>query len=131
MAMIKIEGDFKASPIGLGKFWYIREELTFYVRGKKVVLPENFLTDFASTQMPRLLLPICATFHDWGYWEQKYPRKEYDLMFLELMTFFRINPVIKWMAYAFVRSPFGIVAWYINKWKKERGVSRIYERKYK
>ena len=88
-----------------GDKWVLKRAFHFYyidgVGGQKdVIVPEGFVTDFAST--PRLLYPIfppigiynkAAMVHDYIYTSAIFPRKEADLFFLQAM---QVLEVPKW-----------------------------------
>jgi len=116
--------DLIVSPVGLyGKFWRLRQEFIVEVDGERDIVPQDFLTDFASTQVPRLLLPGASAYHDWLYWEQKYSRLRCDQLFMKYMITKRVNFIIRWAFYLGCRL-FGWAAWWRNKWLKGRGVRR-------
>jgi len=89
----------------VGDKWVLKRAFHFYyineVGGQKdVIIPEGFITDFAST--PRLLYPIfppigiynkAAMVHDYLYTSAILPRKECDLFFLQAME---VLQVPKW-----------------------------------
>ena len=100
-----------------GKWWKTERDFEYHVgaEGSKevIIVKKGFLSDMASTQMPRLLLPQCAVLHDWNYQEQKYSRKRCDEIFLESMSVMKVNPIIKWSFYLVVRL-FGFIPYYLH-----------------
>lgn len=113
------------SPVGrYGKFWRVEKNFTVHVDGETDVIPKTFLTDFASTQVPRLLLPEVTAYHDWLYEIQKYSRLRSDQLFMKYMIQRRINFIIRWGFYIGVRL-FGWIPWWRNARKKRKGVSKV------
>lgn len=112
------------SPQGkYGKFWKLKEGLEYHVgteESKEVIyVPAGFITDFASTQIPRLLIPNCATIHDYLYSKQIYSRKRSDEIFMESMQVLQVNFIIRWTFYVGVRL-FGFIPWWRHGRRKKR-----------
>lgn len=104
--------------------WRLHEPLIYDVgamdSGVQVVVPEGFVTDFAS--VPRGLWNIfpkwgrhghAAIVHDYLYWKKTYSRERADAIFLEAMLVLGTAP---WKARAMYRAVrlFGGKAWKDN-----------------
>jgi peptidoglycan hydrolase-like protein with peptidoglycan-binding domain len=113
------------SPFGDGKYWYLREPLTWLAAsGKTFEVPKGFVTDFASVPRPIWwLFPPWAKYgnaavlHDYCYWEQNISRKEADAVILEGMKDLRVSWLTRQLIYRALRL-FGWIAWWGNKREK-------------
>ena len=77
-------------PIGDAKNWMLAEPLLWRVgdSGESIVVPQGFVTDFASIPpvLQSLIRPLGphlrpAIVHDYLYWEQTCSRKQADRLF--------------------------------------------------
>lgn len=74
------------------KYWKLTEDFIVKYNDFTYVVPEGFLTDFASVpkipviyQLLHDKAKVSAIFHDWLYSEKPCTRREADLAFLEAM----------------------------------------------
>jgi len=94
------------SPLHNGKEWALRKnfiyEIGFLGSGDKIIVPDGFITDFAS--VPRIfwsILPSIGKYssasilHDYLYFSKIKSRKESDKIFYEAML---VSGVKKWKA---------------------------------
>jgi len=98
---------------------------------KVINVPFGFLTDFASVPRPLWWMypkwgkyGNAAVIHDYLYWEQKYPRKESDSIFLEAMSVLEVNKITARILYLAVYL-FGSLAWKSNQRKKKKFGNRV------
>ena len=123
------------SPYADGKTWYLRRTFAYDVgeedSGETIMVPQGFTTDFAS--IPRIFWAIlprwgkygnAAVIHDYNYYQQKYPRKRADEIFLEGMTVLKVPIWQKFPIFWAVRIG-GWLAWYLNKRKKAKGMIKM------
>ena len=96
-----------------------------------VVVPEGFVTDFAS--IPRVFYSLlkpddeyaaAAVIHDYMYWDQSTSRAEADLIFKYAMKDLDVGGVTTAAIYNAVRV-FGGIAWKQNAVQKSNGERRI------
>lgn len=122
------------SPLADGRTWVLRESFSYDVgfegSGNTVLVPEKFITDFASVPRPLWwLLPPwgkygnAAVIHDFGYWDQSRPKAEVDRIFLEGMGVLGVSWVTRYGMYLAVRW-FGFVAWAHRKQRKGEHIAR-------
>ena len=99
--------------------------------GLGINVPFGFLTDFAS--VPRFfwwLYPKwgkygnAAVIHDYLYWEQSYPRKKSDSIFLEAMGVLKVNKFTARILYLAVYLC-GFAAWKGNQRRKKKLGKRV------
>jgi hypothetical protein len=127
--MSRFTDELIVSPLPDGRTWVIRSDFGYDIgeegSGMTIHVPIGFKTDFAS--VPRLLWAFiprwgkygnAAVIHDILYWDQKYPRKEADTIFLEAMTVLNVSKLLRHVIYYAVRL-FGWYAWIQNKKKKQ------------
>lgn len=97
-------------------------EFRFTWQDRKFVVPEAFVTDFAS--VPRLFQRVlpqrgryspAAVAHDWLYWSGTLSKKDADLVLLDLAKRLGVGWVDRQMLYQGVRIG-GFVAW--NQYRK-------------
>lgn len=122
------------SPFGDGKYWYLREELTWKAKSGKIFnVPEGFVTDFAS--VPQLVWSIfprwakygpAAVVHDYCYWEQAISRKKADEVILEGMEDLGVCWFTRYLIYYTLRA-FGWIAWCDNRCQKTAKHIRVVE----
>lgn len=91
--------------------WEVMERFTVKWKGISITVPKGFRTDLAST--PRILWAILPPFgkyntaaivHDYLYYRKTLSRKTCDEIFLELMTYSKVNVVVKMLFYFSVRA---------------------------
>ena len=123
------------SPLPDGKTWIIRSDFGYDIGGEgskeTINVPIGFMTDFAS--VPRILwgaIPRwgkygnAAVVHDFIYWEQTYPRKRADDIFLEAMRVLGVSKIVCRTIYYSVRL-FGALAWRNNAKRKQSNQQKI------
>jgi hypothetical protein len=123
------------TPLHCGKKWVVRKEFVYEIgsigSGDKIITPEGFITDLAST--PRVIWSIFPPFgiylsatiiHDYLYWEQIYSRKETDDIFLEGMKVLQVSKFDRKTIYNSVRL-FAGGSWKSNQKRKESGEKKI------
>lgn len=90
--------------------WKTLEEISINVHDIEIVVPKGFRTDFAS--VPRCLWSIfppygkhtvAAIVHDFLYATHLTTREKADLIFLELMKVYNVNPVKRKLMYLAVK----------------------------
>lgn len=106
------------SPLIVEKFnnrtWRIHRELKYDIgdlnSGDSVIVPEGFITDFASVPRPFWLIfppdgkyTAAAVVHDYLYHTQTRTRKESDLIFLEAMEVLEVPWIKRKLMYRAVR----------------------------
>lgn len=122
------------SPFGDGKYWYLRQALTWEAKsGYTVDVPQGFVTDFASVPRPIWwLFPRWAKYgnaavvHDYCYWMQDISRKQADAVILEGMKDLGVGWITCMLIYWALRL-FGWVAWRQNKRDKAAKHVRVIE----
>lgn len=118
-----------------GERWVLTDPFEFHYREaghvRRLVVPQGFLTDFASVPLPfRVLLPpwgkygYAAVIHDWMYWDQSLHRSTADRVFLDGMRTLKVWSPVQWIIYAGVRL-FGRTAWSWNRAERARGTLRV------
>jgi hypothetical protein len=123
------------SPYADGKTWYLRRTFAYDVgeegSAETIMVPQGFTTDFAS--IPRIFWAIfprwgkygnAAVIHDFLYYQQKYPRKKADAIFLEGMGVLQVSAWQQYPIYWAVRIG-GWLAWFLNKKKKAKGLQKM------
>lgn len=101
----------------LGNKWKLRAPFDFYYENDfikiEVAVPENFITDFAST--PRILWTIfppigiynkAVLLHDYLYdisCPLKITRLQADLFMLQAMEVLEVKPIVRWLMFLGVR----------------------------
>lgn len=123
------------SPMPDGKNWAIMKDFGYAVGSEDseevINVPFGFLTDFAS--VPRFfwwLYPKwgkygnAAVIHDYLYWEQSYPRKKSDSIFLEAMGVLKVNKFTARILYLAVYLC-GFAAWKGNQRRKKKLGKRV------
>lgn len=123
------------SPLPDGKTWIIRSDFGYDIgeEGSKeaINVPIGFMTDFAS--VPRILWGViprwgkygnAAVVHDYMYWQQAYPRKRADQIFLEGMKVLGVSKIVYRTIYYSVRF-FGTLAWWNNARRKKNNLQKI------
>lgn len=104
--------------------------------GRTVVIPQGFVTDFASVPLAaQSVLPqlgphaMAAVLHDFLYWDQSCTREQADLLFYEAMTEYGVTNWRRSIAYWAVRLRGG-GAWTTNAAERKAGAPRIIPDKY-
>jgi len=135
-ADMAVQQEFKSilvvSPFADGEYWYLREDLLWDSKtGEEYVVPNGFVTDFASIPRPLWsILPRWARYgnaavvHDFSYWFQKHDRKTADLAMVEGMKDLGVGALARNSIYLFLRI-FGGFAWRGNRKKREAGTIRV------
>lgn len=122
------------SPFGDGKYWYLRQTLTWEAKsGYTVNVPQGFVTDFASVPRPVWwLFPPWAQYgnaavvHDYCYWMQEVSRKQADAVILEGMKDLGVGWATRILIYWALRL-FGWIAWRKNRREKAAKRLRVIE----
>lgn len=111
------------TPLADGRSWVLYSPDFAFVpdKGKEVAVPPGFVTDFASVPRPLwwLFAPWgrhghAAVIHDWGYYKQDRPRREYDRIFHDAMRTLGVGWLKRRAMWLAVRGP-GWFAWQANK----------------
>jgi len=133
--MSKFTDILTVSPLADGRTWVTRKEFGYDIgkedSGNSIDVPIGFMTDFASIPRPLwAFLPRwgkygnAAVIHDYCYWEQRFTRKESDIIFREAMQVLEVPGYKRFLIYHAVRLG-GWLAWSGNNQKKKQGISRI------
>ena len=92
------------------KYWKLTEDLIVKYNDFTYIVPEGFITDFASVPKIPVIYQILhdkakvsAIFHDWLYSEKPCTRREADLAFLEAMEEEGLNFPTRMVMYKGVR----------------------------
>jgi len=141
---ILLSGCAPIKPVALTPFadgvnWVVERPVVYEVgnTGQRVVVPEGFVTDFAS--MPRALWPVypktgryqfAAVVHDYLYWEQSVSREAADWIFLAGMKESKVGKKDRMIIYKAVRAAGGM-AWTRNQDEKNRGLPRVIPKQYR
>ena len=99
-------------------YWKVLSPLQYRTKdGIKIIIPKNFLTDFAS--VPRILWNIlppwggygkAAIMHDYFYYSGMFSKEMSDLIFLEAMETLKVKKWKRCVMYYSVKY-FGFIAW--------------------
>jgi hypothetical protein len=108
-----LDGPLQVEPSDDGQTWMVLRQVSFWsCAGRRVIVPEYYITDFAS--VPRFLwwlLPPWGRYllHDRLYYQHNtgaatgLKRVEADRIFREVMLAAQVKPWMRWMLYAGVR----------------------------
>ena len=127
------------TPFADGANWVVEKPLVYEIAdtGRRVVVPEGFVTDFAS--IPRPLWPIYprtgryqfpAVVHDFLYWEQSTTREDADRIFLQGMKESTVAKKDRLIIFNAVRIG-GSAAWNRNQEDKKKGLPRVIPSEYR
>ena len=112
-----LDGPLQVEPSDDGQTWMVLRQVSFWsCTGRRVVIPEFYITDFASVPRPFWwLLPPwgrylhAALIHDRLYYQHNtgtatgLKRIEADRIFREVMLAAKVKPWMRWMLYLGVR----------------------------
>ena len=132
------QGQPVVSPFLDGRQWVVRQPVAFTLEqtGETLVVPEGFVTDFASTPKEVwMLLPptgmyaLPALVHDYLYWTHACTKEQADAVFLMAMNQMGVDPLKQGLMYNAVALA-GLPSWEQNDRERKNGLVRIIPAKY-
>jgi hypothetical protein len=131
ISALVFRSELVVSPFGDGTFWYLRAPLRWFgLKGREIMVPSGFVTDFASVPRPIWwLFPRWAKYgnasvvHDWLYWTQPFDRQAADRAIFEGMRDMKVDPRSAKTIFLALRA-FGWIAWKSNARARKAGRKR-------
>jgi hypothetical protein len=124
---------------GDNKFWMIVEDMAYVIGSTqaRIVVPEGFVTDFASVPQPFWSLGFspygqysrAAVVHDYLYWTQACERDQADRLLVIAMKESKVGNVDEFAIYHAV-SKFGGGPWNANATERKEGLPRVVPKKF-